>query len=147
MKNLKGLRESIDWLKNGHLLGIFPAGEVSHWHLEKRSITDPEWSELVAGLIRKTRASVVPVYFQGRNSAWFHLLGLIHPLIRTAMLSHELLNKMDSRIEIKIGQPIPFKKIERFPDRPGADRLSPAANLPAGKASALDSKYRGKGSR
>ncbi len=37
-------------------------------------------------------------------------------MIRTAMLSHELLNKMDSRIEIKIGQPIPFKKIERFPN-------------------------------
>jgi putative hemolysin len=84
--------------------------------LKKRSITDPEWGEPVAGLIRKTRASVVPVYFQGRNSAWFHLLGLIHPLIRTALLSHELLNKMDSRIEIKIGQPIPFKKIERFPN-------------------------------
>ena len=116
MKNLKGVRESIDWLKNGKLLGIFPAGEVSHWHLKKRSITDPEWGELVAGLIRKTRAAVVPIYFQGKNSAWFHLLGLIHPLVRTAMLSHELLNKMDSRIEIKIGQPIPFKKVERFPD-------------------------------
>ncbi len=49
LKNLKGLRESIDWLKNGNLLGIFPAGEVSHWHLKKGSITDPEWSELVAG--------------------------------------------------------------------------------------------------
>ena len=124
MKNLKGLRESIDWLKNGNLLGIFPAGEVSHWHSKKRSVTDPEWGEAVAGLIRKTRASVVPVYFQGRNSAWFHLLGLLHPMFRTALLSHELFNKMDSRIEIKIGQPIPFKKIERFPtDRELIDYL------------------------
>jgi putative hemolysin len=123
-KNLKGLRESIDWLKNGNLLGIFPAGEVSHWHLKKRSVTDPEWGEPVAGLIRKTRASVVPVYFQGRNSAWFHLLGLVHPMIRTAMLSHELLNKIGSRIEIKIGQTIPFKKFERFPtDREMIDYL------------------------
>ncbi len=115
-KNLKGLRESLDWLKNGNLLGIFPAGEVAHWSLKNKSITDPEWGDLVAGLIRKTRATVVPVYFQGRNSAWFHLLGLIHPLLRTALLSHGLLNKMDSRIEMKIGQPIPFKKIERFPN-------------------------------
>ncbi len=123
-KNVKGLRESIEWLKNGNLLGIFPAGEVSHWHLKKRSITDPEWGELVAGLIRKTKAAVVPVYFQGRNSAWFHLLGLVHPMVRTAMLSHELLNKMDSQIEIKIGQPISFKKIERFPsDRELIDYL------------------------
>ncbi len=94
----------------------------------------------MAGLIRKTRASVVPVYFQGRNSAWFHLLGLIHPLLRTAMLSHELLNKMDSRIEIKIGQPIPFKKIERFPnDRELIDYLRQRTYL-LGKRLASESK-------
>ena len=40
------------------------------------------------------------------------------------MLSHELLNKIGSRIEIKIGQTIPFKKFERFPtDREMIDYL------------------------
>jgi putative hemolysin len=124
LKNLKGIREAVGWLRNGNLLGVFPAGEVAHWQVKHRRVTDLQWSEKVAGLIRKTRAAVVPIFFQGKNSVWFHLLGLIHPRVRTALLTHELLNKMNTRIDLRIGQPIPFKKIEGFlADRPLIDYL------------------------
>ncbi len=60
--NLAGLREALAWLKQGGLLGIFPAGEVSHLTWRHREVTDPVWSRTVAGLIRKARADVVPVF-------------------------------------------------------------------------------------
>lgn len=113
-KNLRGLREALAWLRQGNLLGVFPAGEVAHWDLKKRSVTDPEWKEMMAGLIRKTGSAVIPVFFEGQNSARFQLLGLIHPRLRTALLPHELLNKMHSSITLRIGQPLPYKKIEKF---------------------------------
>ncbi len=114
--NLKGIKESMLWLKKGGMLVIFPAGEVAHLDLKQRQITDPPWSEKVARIVRSARASVLPMYFRGTNSALFHILGLIHPRLRTVMLPHEFLNKQDTSIELRIGNVIPPKKLETMDD-------------------------------
>jgi len=46
----------------------------------------------------------------------FHLLGLIHPHLRTAWLPSEILNKKSKNIKVRIGQPIPVSEIESFDD-------------------------------
>jgi putative hemolysin len=114
--NHKGLKDAIAWLKQSGLLAVFPAGEVSHLNLKERSITDPEWSHSVARLIRITGATVLPVYFLGANSAWFHLLGCLHPRVRTALLPHEFFNKHNRDIEVRIGSPITPAKIRAYQD-------------------------------
>src|ERR1700733_4273781 len=114
--NHKGLKEAIGWLKQGGLLTVFPAGEVSHLNLKERTITDPEWSHSVARLIRITGATVLPIYFLGANSAWFHLLGCLHPRVRTALLPHEFFNKLNRTIEVRIGSPIAPAKLRAYQD-------------------------------
>ena len=114
--NLKGLKEAIAWLRGGHALGIFPAGEVSHIDLKRGGVTDPEWAGSIARLIRKTETPVLPMFFQGSNGLLFNLLGLVHPRLRTAMLPKEMVNKRDKEIRIRIGNLIPFKKLERLSD-------------------------------
>ena len=37
--NRKGLKDAIAWLKQGGLLTVFPAGEVSHLSLKERAVT------------------------------------------------------------------------------------------------------------
>ena len=69
--NLKPLREAIEWVRGGRALGIFPAGEVSHMHLSSMSVIDRKWNQSVARIVRKTRANVLPVYFEGHNSPLF----------------------------------------------------------------------------
>lgn len=105
--NQRGLRRAFEWLKNGGLLVVFPAGEVSHLQWNRLAITDPEWNSSVARLIRRTSATAVPIYVHGANSALFQVLGLIHPKLRTALLPHEYLNKKQRRLDIRIGRPIP----------------------------------------
>jgi hypothetical protein len=56
------------------------------------------------------------VYFLGANSALFQLLGLLRPCVRTALLAHELLNKHDHPIELRIGKPILPEKVRFFQD-------------------------------
>jgi putative hemolysin len=114
--NRKGLKDAIAWLKQGGLLTVFPAGEVSQLNFKERSITDPEWNHHVARLIRITGATVLPVYLLGANSAWFHLLGCLHPRVRTALLPHEFFNKHNRDIEVRIGSPITPAKIRAYQD-------------------------------
>ncbi len=114
--NRKGLKDAIAWLKQGGLLIMFPAGEVSHLNLKERAITDPEWSNTVARLIRITAATVLPTYILGANSALFQLLGLMHPRVRTALLPHEFFNKHNRNIEVRIGSPIAPAKIRAYQD-------------------------------
>jgi putative hemolysin len=114
--NHKGLKDAIAWLKQGGMLAVFPAGEVSHLNLKERAITDPEWSHSVARLIRITGATVLPMYFLGANSALFQLLGLMHPRVRTALLPHEFFNKHNRNIEVRIGSPITPAKIRSYQD-------------------------------
>lgn len=109
--NIGPMKECLRCLRRGELLVIFPAGEVSHMTLRKRRITDPVWSPTVARIVRRTQAPVVPIYFQGHNGPLFQLAGLLHPRLRTAMLPRELANKQHSTIDISVGSPIPFKKL------------------------------------
>src|ERR1700733_1126303 len=114
--NRKGLKDAIAWLKQGGLLTVFPAGEVSQLNFKERAITDPEWSHNVARLIRITGATVLPMYLLGANSALFHLLGCLHPRVRTALLPHEFFNKHNRTIEVRVGSPITPAKIRAYQD-------------------------------
>lgn len=113
-RNLAGMKESVRWVNEGHMLAVFPAGEVSHIDLQKRAICDPEWSPTIARIIQKTRAAVLPVFFQGRNGNLFQIMGLIHPRLRTAMLPYEIASKRDCTIKVNIGRLIPYERLASF---------------------------------
>jgi putative hemolysin len=112
--NVRALRETLTWLKSGGMLVVFPAGEVSHIDLPSRTVTDPEWNDSIARIIRATYASALPVYFSGANGFAFQVLGLVHPRLRTALLPHEFLNKRDKTIGLRIGSPIAFNRLAAF---------------------------------
>lgn len=114
--NLRGLKACISWLQTGNMLVVFPAGEVAHLNLKERGIVDPQWSSTIARMARITRASVLPVYFKGVNSAMFQFFSLLHPRLRTVLLLHEFFNKQDSTVEMRIGNVIPAKKLQVYPD-------------------------------
>lgn len=112
--NLKGLKEAIQWVKNGGILGIFPAGEVSHYQSEFGAIVDPEWSTTVARIANITKAPIIPMFTKGHNSTLFQIAGLIHPRFRTLLLPKELLKLQGSSIHISFGKSISSKTIASF---------------------------------
>jgi putative hemolysin len=112
--NIRPVREAIQWVKNGGMLVVFPAGAVSHFDARKGTITDPAWSPGIARIIRKTMAPVLPVFFRGTNSAAFHLAGMVHPLLRTVMLPKELFNKDRRDIRVRVGDLVPVTKLQAF---------------------------------
>jgi len=114
--SFKGIKSALSHLQEGRPLGIFPAGEVSTYNSSSSIITDRQWQNSALNLIRKAKVPVIPVYFQGTNSRLFHVLGMIHPMLRTAKLPSELFNKKRKVIKIKIGNPITIKEQEGIGD-------------------------------
>lgn len=112
--NIQGVRAALRWLEAGGMLGIFPAGEVAHLSLRIGRVVEPMWGESVARLIRHSGVAVLPVAFVGSNRRLFHLAGLLHPMLRTALLPRELLNKRNQTIEMCIGDVIAPSQIETF---------------------------------
>ncbi len=112
--NLASMKKSIEWVKDGHMFGVFPSGEVSHATWKNRKITDPAWSNTISKIIRKTESPVIPIFFAGCNRLLFQIAGLIHPRFRTALLPRELINKKGQQIEVRVGNVIPWARLKKF---------------------------------
>lgn len=105
-KNLRAMREASRHLSGGGLLVVFPAGEVASWNRKTGQVEEASWAPHLGALARRTRARIVPVFIPGTNSKWFHGLGRVHPLLRTAWLGRELLGHQGTAIELRVGRPI-----------------------------------------
>ena len=112
--NLAPVRQAVRWLKDGGVLATFPAGEVAHLSLLQRQVIEPPWSDSVARIARQTGASVLPVWFEGHNGPLFQMLGLLHPRLRTALLPREMFRLRDSSVDLRVGWPIPARRLAAF---------------------------------
>ncbi|MBW3697426.1 lysophospholipid acyltransferase family protein [Vibrio sp. T187] len=112
--NSKAVRDAHRHLADGGLLIVFPAGEVSAYPKGEKKLTDIEWSKSVAKFVKRNQATTVPIFISGKNSELFYQAGRVHPLLRTALLGRELLNKQAKTISISIGSAIPFSEVKGF---------------------------------
>ena len=106
--SVAGFKAALQHLKDGHPLGIFPAGEVSTYR-DGKLVVDKPWEEAALKLIRKAEVPVVPIYFHARNSRLFYRLSKINDVFRTAKLPSELTTQSRRPIKVRIGQPIAVK--------------------------------------
>jgi len=113
-RSLAGLRRAHRWLADGGLLVVFPAGEVASLDLRQRAVVDPPWAETVDRLVTKAQCPVIPAYFAGHNGPLFQLAGLVHPLLRTAMLPRELLARRGRPLKVCIGSPVKYSDLRAF---------------------------------
>ena len=89
---------------------IFPSGAVSTANrLGFGEVRDAPWTNFAARIVRDARATVVPVYFHGRNSRKFHIASHIAEPLRMALLIHEARNKFGKTLRVVIGEPIAWE--------------------------------------
>ena len=103
--SLGGIKEAISHLKEGHALGMFPAGEVSTYK-DQKIIVDKTWEPAAMKLIQKAKVPVVPIYFHAKNSTFFYRLASMSDILRTAKLPSEMLTQKKRKIKVRIGNPI-----------------------------------------
>lgn len=110
--NLQPIKQAIQYLKEGGLLGIFPSGEVASLNLRTGQIREPDWNPLVGRLILQSGAAALPLYFHGTNSLLFHLAGLVNPRLRTSLLIREFVSPNARKVHYRMGKLIPFEKLK-----------------------------------
>lgn len=121
-KSVSGIRTALEHISGGGALGLFPAGEVATWQKKKdrtaiggkRVVEDKPWAENMMKLVLNSGLPVVPIYFDGSNSRTFHILGRIHPILRTLRLVREMTGAKGKHIKVRIGQAIPAAQIGAF---------------------------------
>jgi putative hemolysin len=106
--SIVGFKNALLHLKEGHPLGVFPAGEVSTYR-DGKLVVDRPWEDAAMKLIKKAEVPVVPIYFHAKNSRLFYRLSKISDTLRTAKLPSELLTQKRRVIKVRIGRPISVK--------------------------------------
>ena len=112
--SITGFKNSILHLRDGHPLGIFPAGEVSTYR-DGKLVVDRPWEEAAIKLIKKAEVPIVPIYFHAKNSRLFYKLSKISDTFRTAKLPSELLTQKRRTIKVRIGRPISVEDQKEYP--------------------------------
>jgi putative hemolysin len=103
-KTLGATKVSLEWIRKGNPIGLFPAGKVATRYKGSRDVTDRPWVISAIRLIRMAEVPVIPIFIEGTNSKWFHFLGRwIHPLFKTFRTFKEFFNKKNTTVTIKPG--------------------------------------------
>lgn len=111
--SVDGIKGALLHIEAGNGLGIFPAGEVSRYHGHDYP-EDLPWSTSIARMIKRGGVPVIPVFWDGHNSKLFYAVDKIHPMLGTARLTRELINKHDTCFNLQIGKPIPPAEIALY---------------------------------
>lgn len=115
--SISGFRDAFKHIRDGHPLGIFPAGEVST-KKEGKLLVDRPWEEAAIKLIKKAEVPVVPVYFHAKNSNMFYRMAKLNGNLRTAKLPSEMLTQRERIIKVRIGNPISVDVQKEFESIP-----------------------------
>jgi len=94
----------------------FPAGIVSR--IKKGKVEDSDWQKAFIKKAVANQRNVVPFYFYGRNSLLFYFIYIarktfgISKTLELVLLPHELFNKRNKTIRVKIGKPISYSAFD-----------------------------------
>lgn len=105
-QNVATRKEALRYLSQGGAIGVFPGGTVSTSATPFSTPMDPTWRSFTAKMISKSKAQVVPIYFEGTNSRLFQIASHMHMTLRMALLIKEFKRRTDEPVRVVVGQPI-----------------------------------------
>lgn len=120
MQNIATRKISLDYLAQGGAIGIFPGGTVSTAAKPFSQPMDPGWRNFTARMVAKSKATVVPIFFEGHNSRLFQLASHLHQNLRLALLIKEFRARVDEPVRVVVGEPIAQDRLDALAGDPKA---------------------------
>lgn len=113
-KNLKTRKEALTNVRNGHCVGVFPAGTVCTSKTAFGPVVEAEWGKFTSKLILQTNAQVVPIFFQGSNSRMFQIANRISDTCRQSLLMYEIKKAFHKAQAPIVGKPIGRDTLDKY---------------------------------
>ena len=117
--NIQTGRKARKYLDQGGVVIFFPAGGVATAKKIKAPAIDGEWGNLLGSLVLRTRADVLPIFFDGKNGILFHLFAskLKSPTLKYSSYMHETKRKIGKTIDIYCGSLIKNRTLKVIDDK------------------------------
>ncbi len=94
-QNLDMRRRAMDHLAGGGAIVLFPSGVVASSRSMFGPAIEADWNPFTARMIRRSRASVLPVYFPGQNSRLYQMANRVSATLRQGLLIHEVVHALN----------------------------------------------------
>jgi putative hemolysin len=115
--NIKSRIDARRLLKAGVTIVVFPAGGVATAEQPSGKAEELPWKAFTARLIQQAQAAVLPVYFEGQNSALFHLISRYSLMLRLSLLVSEFRHFVGATVRVHVGAVVPFAELACRADR------------------------------
>jgi putative hemolysin len=104
--------EAMAMLEAGGSIALFPSGVVANSDTLFGPAIEGEWNVFTAKMIRRSGATVVPIFFPGSNSRWYLMADKVSATLRQGLLLHEIVASCKKPQAPVIGTPIPQDEID-----------------------------------
>ena len=116
LSNIEARKQAEKVLQNDGVIVIFPSGQIATKENLRfnTKANDGDWKQFVSKLIVKTKSPVLPSYFEGQNSYFYHIANKMGQTFRYSLLMYELTRKIGDTINLHFGKIIPFSEFEKI---------------------------------
>jgi len=112
-KGIEMRAAAMEQLSYGGVVALFPSGVVASSETMFGPVVEAEWNVFTAKMIRRSGASIVPIYFPGSNSRWYQVANRVSATLRQGLLLHEIVAACRKPQKPVIGHPINPEEVEK----------------------------------
>jgi len=117
-KSILMRNEAMDTLKEGGVIILFPAGAVATSKGFTGPVFEKDWNPFTAKMVLKSGATVLPIYFPGRNTRLYQIADKLSASLRQGLLLHEISRALDKPQSPVIGEPIAAEELTEWRSDP-----------------------------
>lgn len=117
-KSIEMRTAAMKTLSDGGAIALFPSGVVASSETMFGPAIEQEWNVFTAKMIRRSGATVIPLYFPGSNSRWYQIANRISATLRQGLLLHEIVAACRKPQAPVVGKPISREDIDAGVDDP-----------------------------
>ena len=107
-------RRAVEWLDQGHVVIIFPAGGIATSLKPMRgAAVDFVWHPFIARLAQRTGVKTLAMYVDGQNSRLFQAVSHLSHTLRLALIFHETKRVMRRVVKVAIAEPLDMAQADK----------------------------------
>lgn len=115
--NLETRNEALKFLKSEGVVIIFPAGGISLAPKFIGPAFDSEWKTFAAKLATQQDTTILPFYFNGRNSVLYQMARRMSVTLGYSLMFREICKQMNKQVDVTMRKPITNADLAAFSNR------------------------------